>query len=212
LGFSAVTWPASKPAVSTGVIAERAAAAGLPVILREMAAPLTPRMSREFGAHVDIQPSRVPAVALSALIWRVIAHGARVVSFDPGNDVPLADLERRHPAWLEAVAAVARQLQANGALIGAARAGPPLRVEPLPLDLDVVLLDVGRTWMVVATSTSPRRLQAVVRFPAEMPYAMWLNLLDGTSLAMLELADGPAWTVDLAPGGVAIYIIDKRLR
>jgi hypothetical protein len=212
LGFSAVTRPASKPAASTAVVSELAAAAGLSVILRETTTPLTPRTPSEFGADVDIQPGRVPAITLSALIWRGIAHGARVVSFDPGNDVPLRDLARRHPGWLDAVAAVARQLQANGALIGATRAGPPLRVDPPTRDLDVVLLDAGRTWMVVATSTSPRRLHAVVRLPAEVPYAMWLNLLDGTSLAMLEQADGPAWTLDLAPGGVAIYIIDKRLR
>ena len=50
------------------------------------------------------------------------------------------------------------------------------------------------------------------QLPPAIPYAMWLSLLDGSTMAMLEQRDGPKWTFDLEPWAVRIYVIDKILK
>ena len=60
--------------------------------------------------------------------------------------------------------------------------------------------------------TSPDRLHAVAHFPTDIPYGPWLNLLSGSTMAMLSQPDGPKWSLDLEGWGVRVYVIDKTLK
>ncbi len=55
-------------------------------------------------------------------------------------------------------------------------------------------------------------MTATVRLPAGAPYAIWLNLLDATTLAMNGEAAGPRWNLRLEPGAARVYIIDKVMK
>ncbi len=168
LGFSAVTWSRPDDTRDTVALVHLAQDAGLEVVTRTRALPLTPQSAARAASSVDVRPDRMPQAALWPLVWRAIAHGARVVSFDPGSasGAALLDSARRPPPWLATVAAIDRELGANGTLLGQCRAGPPLAVRrPAPAGLDVVLLEAQRTWVVVATNVAADRAHAVVRLP-----------------------------------------------
>jgi hypothetical protein len=51
-----------------------------------------------------------------------------------------------------------------------------------------------------------------VHLPARVPYAIWLSLIEGSTLAMLNEAQGPRWNVDLKPWTPAVEVIDKTLK
>lgn len=212
LGFSAVTWAASSPTEATERLTRLAADAGLRVVIREAPAPIAPDAVLSYIEAADLQPDRLPAGALRPIVWRAIAHGARVVSFDPGRGERLRDLAVRNPPWLAVAGAVGRQLHVNGELLGQSRPGPAVRIEPAVRGLDVALLDAPKAWVVVATNSSDRRANTTARLPPQVPYAMWLDLLDGSTMAMLEQPDGPKWALDIEPGGVRMYVIDKTLK
>jgi hypothetical protein len=203
LGFSAVTWPmASGPGADE--LIRLADAAGLKVVLRERS--LSPEM-------VDIAASGVRPEALWPLTWRALAHGARIVSIDAGQAARSIDqLAARPPGWAPAISAVGRQLRANGGLFAQSRPGPPVVVDRPPAGIDVVLLDAGRSWVVAATSTAARSTRVVAHLPPGVPYAMWVNLIDGSTMAMLDEARGPRWAFDLDAFGVRMYVIDKTLK
>jgi hypothetical protein len=93
------------------------------------------------------------------------------------------------------------------------RPGPEVQIDPaLSRSVDASLLDAGRSWVLIATNTSATRVRGEAHLPAAIPYAMWLNLLDGSTMAMLEARTGPRWAFDLEPWGVRICVIDKILK
>jgi hypothetical protein len=213
LGFTAITWPASQSA-GAAEAARLASDAGLEFILRTPPVALTAAAARHPGSSVDLVTSAMAPASITPVVWRAIAHGARDVSFDPG-----ADLERvlaargTEPLWLPAIAEISRHLRINGRLL--ADAAPaveqPTIDTPVPAAVDVVLLSAGRTWVLVATNTGGR-VRVTAHLPAEVPYAIWLNLLNGDTLAMLSEPRGPRWSFDVEASGTRIYIIDKEMR
>ena len=76
----------------------------------------------------------------------------------------------------------------------------------------MILLEAPKSWVLVATNGSKDRVRPVVHLPSGIPYALWLNLLDASSMAMLEQPRGPQWTTDLELYAVRIYVIDKTLK
>lgn len=211
LGFSGVTWPASS---GSDAITRLASEVGLKVVMRDRAVPIALASTADVAAFVDVSPARLPDDALWPAVWRAVAHGARVISFDsgPAEFSALAGIGRPQPEWVGVAAAIGRQLSVNGGLFTQCRTGPTLTLERPAAGLDVVLLDAGRSWVVMATNVSGRRVRASVRLPASVPYAMWLSLLDGSTMAMLEQPDGPKWVFDLDGWGVRMYVIDKILK
>jgi hypothetical protein len=213
-GFTSVTWPFTSLA-GMATVSRLAHDAGLSVIMRTGSPALTAEVALRGEESVDVNGDATPAAALGPMIWRSIAHGTRTISFDPGISAggSLVDGQGRRPAWLPTATFIARQLQINGALFAVCKPGPAVSVDPpRPASFDVVLLDAGRSWVIVATNTSPDRLHAVAHFPTDILYGPWLNLLSGSTMAMLSQPDGPKWSLDLEGWGVRVYVIDKTLK
>ncbi len=212
-GFSAVTWPV----LSVGGAAElrrMAAASGLQVVIRTEPVPMTPDAALRPDTYVDISVPRTPVPLYEALVWRSVAHGARVVSFDAGvaEGTGLADESGRPSPWLAPGSAVARQLARNATMVDTLRRGPSVRIEPPSSALDVVLLDAVRSWVIIATNvsvagTAPSDTYAFL--PRRVPPAEWLNLFDGSTIAMLRQPESVRWHVLLGPGDVRVLAIDK---
>src|SRR4029077_17136731 len=83
MGFLSVTWPS----ISTGGAADlkrMADTVGVGVQVRSEPQPLTAASALRPRATVDVATSEVVAEEIPALVWRAVAHGARVVCFDPG--------------------------------------------------------------------------------------------------------------------------------
>jgi len=214
LDFSSVTWPASN-SNQLGVITRLADTLHLAVVTRKAPEPLRFASALNPGAFVDISIAATPPEAIVSLAWRAVAHGARVISFDPGNasGSGLANVDGEMPAWIPAAKSVARQVSRNAAFIASLQDGPAVTIDaPTPRDLDVVLREVEHSWLIVATNGSDSAADAVVHLPAAVPYALWISMLDGSNLSMLAAADGPHWHVQLPPHGAAVYIIDKNLK
>ena len=213
-GFTAITWPAAQ-AAGLAEAARLASDADLEFIIRPAPVPLTPAVARYPDTSVDIAAARVAAAGLAPLVWRAIAHGARDISFDPGAaDTRLYAPGAIPPGWLVVVGDIARQIRINGKVFADATlaADQPKIDAPVARDVDVVLLGAGRTWVLVATNTSGTRARVTARLPAGVPYAIWLNLLNGDTLAMLSEPAGPRWSFDLEGWGTRIYVIDKVLK
>jgi len=214
LGFTGVTWPAGDTA---GIEALRriAAVVGVTVVPGAEDPPLTAASAAAPAAAVRIAVSDARAAMIPALAWRAVAHGARTVTFDAGAPagagLTLADGRTR--PWVKPAVAFARQLWANPRLIDALRAGPRVAIDmPAPAGLDVVLLDGGRSWLLVATNTSSARAAAVARLPGHVPYALWVSLVDGGTLAMRSTPAGPEWGIAIGPGEAQVFVIDRVQR
>ena len=213
-GFSGVTWPIES-APGVGALTRLAEAAGLAVVVRPGSAKLTAASALKGSDLVDVDVTMTPTATVTPIVWRAIAHGARAIAFDPGRaaGTGLVDRKGRPLLWAAAGADIARQLRINGGLIAQCRPGPAVTIDqPVPEALDVVLLDAGKSWVLMATNTSRSRARAVVHLPARVPYALWLNLLNGSALAMLHLPAGPTWNLDIEAWGVRVEVIDKVLR
>jgi hypothetical protein len=162
------------------------------------------RLSAEGMADVQVPPA--PAAAVRPLAWRAFAHGARAIALN-GQASP--DSSR----WVEQGAGIAREFQIHGTLLAQCRSRPPVRFEGrAPAAFEVTLLEADRTFVLVATNTSGARVRGAAVLPPAVPYAMWLNLLDGSSMAMLEQPAGPKWAFEMAPWSVKVYVIDKTLK
>lgn len=201
LGFSAVKWPFESSAKSTELI-RLADALGLKVLLSD---PPVVELA-------TINADRVRPEAVWPLAWRAIARGTRFVSIDPGRNVSVDRLAAQPPKWAAAVAGIERQLRANGLLFAQTHPGPSVVVDRPAPAIDVMLLDAGRSWVVAATNVSERAARVGAHLPAAVPYAMWVNLLDGSTMAMLDEAAGPRWAFDIDAWGVKLYVIDKILK
>jgi hypothetical protein len=212
-GFSAVTWPLLQ-VDRVSDLRRMAASADLHVVIRTEAVALTPVSALSADSHVDILIPQTPVPLYSALLWRAVAHGARVVSFDPGvaQGTGLGDPAGQTPAWVGSAAAVARQMTRNATMIDTLTMGPAVSVDPPSGVLDVVLLDAVRSWVLIATNTSLAGTPPVDTYaflPRGVPPAEWLNLFDGSTIAMLRQPGALRWHVILGPGDARVYIIDK---
>jgi hypothetical protein len=213
-GFAAVTWPLSN-VEGAADLRRLADEAGLAVVIRAEARPLTAQTALAPSAAVDISAGRARPGAMSSLAWRAIAHGARVISFDAGlrSGTGVSDSSGAPAPWVAEAAHVAQDLRVNGGFIVEWRRAEPVVVDtPRPASFDVVLLEADKSWVVVATNPSATSVHAVAHLPARVPYAIWLNLIDGTTTAMLNEAQGPRWSLDLEPWTASVNIIDKTLK
>ena len=212
-GFSAVTWPTlyASRALDLRRMADRA---GLQVVTRIEAVPVTAESALVGEPYADILIPSTAARLYPSLLWRAVAHGTRIVSFDPGvrEGTGLQDSAGKPSAWVPAVSALAHQLSVNAVMVDTFTKGPEVKVDPAVAGLDVVLIDAGRSWVAIATNTAdanapPADTHAFL--PKGVPPAEWLNLFDGTTIAMLRQATGPRWHVVLGPGDVRVYAIGK---
>jgi hypothetical protein len=152
---------------------------------------------------------------VAALIWRAFVRGARLVTVDPGQTTGTGMTAGGGPPlpWVRPAAAIARQVSANPRLIAALRPGPAVEWEgPAPAGVEVALLDAGRAWLLVATSTAPGPTSGVARLPAGVPSALWVSLVDGSAMSMLRQSSGARWTFSIAAGDALVYVIDKTLK
>jgi hypothetical protein len=214
LDFSSVTWPSAN-VEHLDELQRLAKASGLIVVARDRPVPVTPSSALAPGEYVDVGVAALPPASITPLVWRAVAHGGRIISFDPGTAAGsgLANVNGEAPAWIPPAKSLSRQISFNAALVAALRPGPAVTIDaPKPPDLDVVLLEVERSWLVVATSTSGAPIKAKVHLPANVPYALWVSMIDGSNMSMLDDAAGPVWTLDLPAFGVGVYVIDKKLK
>jgi hypothetical protein len=212
-GFSAVTWPTLF--VSRALDLRRMAnRAGLEVVIRTEAVPVTPESALVGQSYVDIAVERTATRLFPSLLWRSVAHGTRVVSFDAGEKEGsgLLDSSGKPPAWVAAAGAVARQLAVNAVMVDTFMPGPAAKIDPAVTGLDVVLIDAARSWVLIATNTAEPGTPPAdthVFLPRGVPPAEWLNLFDGSTIAMLRQTTGPRWHIVLGPGDVRVYVIGK---
>jgi hypothetical protein len=211
MGFLSVTWPS----VSTGGAADlrrMADTVGVGVQVRSEPQPLTAALALRPHPTVDVATHDVAAEEIPALVWRAVAHGARVVCFDPGpaDGTGLQNAAGRAAPWLQTAKTIARQLSFNAKLFNDLRFGASVSVlGPAAPALDVVLMQDERSWVLFATNATKGHVKAIVRLPSMVPAAMWVNLLDGGQMSMLSQPIGPRWDLDLEPGGARIYVISK---
>lgn len=210
-GFTAVTWPTQ---LVDGALELRrmAAAAGLAVVIKSEPEPATFDALRPVDGRIDVMVDDTSPEQWTALVWRAVAAGARVVSFDPGG---LDGVWGRAgmPAWVPIAGGVARQVAQHGALLATLSPGPAVSIDPAVPALDVRLLENARSWVIVATNrdtTLGAIADTYATFPQGVPAAEWLNLFDGSIVAMLYRPTGPRWHVRLGPGEARVFVIDKN--
>ncbi len=212
-GFSAVTWPMVQ--VDGAMELRRMAeSAELQVVIRSEPFPLTIESALRPDTYVDILVPQTPVPQYPTLMWRAVAHGARVISFDIGaaDGNALLDQAGRPASWVAPVSAVARDLVRHATMVDVLTAGPAVRVEPQAPGLDVTLLDARRSWVLIATNLSPTGTPPADTYaylPRPVLPAEWLNLLDGSTIAMLRRPTDVRWHVVLGPGDVRVYVIGK---
>lgn len=213
-GFTAVTWPLQS--VSGAEELQRMAArAGLRVVVRVEPVPATFTGPTRGDDKVDVLVERTAPAEWTALLWRSVAHGARVVSFDAGTaeGTGFRDSSGTVREWVPVAAALARQLNAHATLVSSLSKGPAVTIEPSDADLDLTLLQNARSWVIIATNastTTGRIIDTTATFPPEVPAAEWLNLFDGNMMSMLYRSTGSRWRVRLGPGEARVFVIDKR--
>src|SRR5688572_14028179 len=83
IGFTSVTWPQAYTA-GAAELRRLTEIVGLAVVIRVEPALLTASAAMRPAESVDVPVSARTAGTIAAMTWRAIAHGARVVSFDPG--------------------------------------------------------------------------------------------------------------------------------
>jgi len=212
-GFNAITWPLQH-VNGAEELQRMASRLELTVVVRSESVPLTFADVAKGDAKVDLWISRTPRSEWTSLIWRAVAHGTRVVSFDAGlpTGTGLRD-ETGLKDWVLVASALGRQLTTNGSLVASLRRGPAVAVEPADALLDLSLLENARSWVIIATnasSTAGRSIDTFATFPAAVPAAEWLSLFDGNMMSMLYRPTGSRWHVRLGPGEAKVFVIDKR--
>lgn len=215
LGFNGVTWPRSS-AAGVAELTRLAGIVGLKVVIADgPPAPIDGRSALKPPARVDIAIGSATPGMITALAWRAVAHGARVIAFDSGirTGAGLEQSDGSLKPWARAAISVSRQLNANANLVNAMKPGPGLIFTPAPpASLNVVLLDGDRSWVIVATNTGASRVSSRVRLPAGAPYALWVSWLEGSPLAMISEPAGPRWMLRMEPRSAQVYIIDKVMK
>lgn len=212
-GFTAVTWPLQH-VTGAEELQRMASTLQMTVVVRPESVPLTFATATNGSSRVDLWVNRTARADWTALIWRAVAHGARVVSFDAGlpTGTGLRD-EAGLKEWVPVAAALGRQLTTNGSLVASLKRGPSITVEPADAMLDLSLLENTRSWVIVATNASSeagRSIDTYATFPPAVPAAEWLGLFDGNMMSMLFRPTGSRWHVRLGPGEAKVFVIDKR--
>lgn len=212
-GFNAITWPLQH-VNGAEELHRMALRLELKVVVRSESVPLTFADVTKGDSKVDLWVARAPRSDWTSLIWRAVAYGARVVSFDAGlpTGTGLRD-ENGLKDWVPVAAALGRQLTTNASLINSLRRGPGVVVDPADALLDLSLLENARSWVIIATnasSTAGRSIDTFGTFPAAVPAAEWLSLFDGNMMSMLYRPAGSRWHVRLGPGEAKVFVIDKR--
>jgi hypothetical protein len=204
LGFTAVVWPFDSAAARAD-ISRMADVAGISVFTP--AVPAGPAASAL--AHIPV--AGLTATRVAALAWRRVQEGARVLAFDGGAPVGsgIEDGTGQLQTWVAPARAVARQLSVNATLFEELQAGPPVMVDTDADDLKVVLFHTPRSWVLFATSLDSQTRRVEVSLPPGVPAALWTNLLDGSSMSMLNRPIGPFWRTEILHDGVEIYVIDR---
>jgi hypothetical protein len=212
-GFDAVTWPLQH-VNGAEEIQRMASRLGLTVVVRSESVPLTFAGADKGESKVDVWVTRTPRSEWTSLVWRAVAHGARVVSFDAGLPTGTGMWDETGPLdWVPLAAALGRQLTANRSLLNSLKRGPAVVIDPPDAFLDLSLMENTRSWVIIATnasSTTGRAIDTYAVFPAEVPAAEWLSLFDGNMMSMLYRATGSRWHVRLGPGEAKVFVIDKR--
>jgi hypothetical protein len=197
-GFTGVTWaPGNKAAFEA---------------VSTMAAPLNLTVLTSPGTTIKVDRQKPD---LQAALWRAIAGGARLITIDPGqkSGTGLASARGDRLPWTYTVATFASQIDSSARLFAVTRPGPAVAIaSPAPKGLEVTLLDGGRAWVLIATSTAPSRISFVATLPADVPPALWVSLIDGGTMSMLRQAAGPRWTGTIEPGAAMVFVIDKAPR
>ena len=170
--------------------------------------------------HVDLPVSGALASSIPARAWRAIAGGAPACCpFDHGEPFGTGTTGRggqgrrhRRGSLLQSRNG-ALQLSANARLVDQLRPGPPITIEPSVSGVEVVLLDGGASWDLVATNTG-----AGTQKTEGAPSATARRTRSGSAgsmartLAMLNTPQGPRWTFEIAAGKALVYIIGKVQR
>jgi hypothetical protein len=212
-GFNAVTWPLQH-VNGAEEIQRMASRLGLTVVVRSESVPLTLALATQGESKVDVWITRTPRSEWTSLVWRAVAHGARVVSFDAGLPTGTGMWDESGPLdWVPLASALGRQLTTNGSLLNSLKRGPAVLIDPPDAFLDLSLLENTRSWVIIATnasSTTGRTVDTYAVFPATVPAAEWLGLFDGNMMSMLYRAAGSRWHVRLGPGEAKVFVIDKR--
>ena len=197
-GFNGVRWtPGDRGAFDT---------------LMRLAGPLDLTVVTAPGTTVKVDR---PRPDLQALLWRAIAGGARVITIDAGQSAGtgLVTARGERLPWTYTASSFAGHISASGRLFAGTRPGPPVTMAPpVPKDVEVTLLDGGRGWVLIATSTARARVGFVAHLPGGVPPALWLSLIDGGTMSMLRQDAGPRWTATIEPGAALVYVIDKAPR
>ncbi len=212
-GFNAVTWPLQH-VNGAQEIQRMASRLNLTVVVRSESVPLTFATATQGESKVDVWINRTPRTEWTSLMWRAVAHGARVVSFDAGLPTGTGMRDESGPLdWVPLASALGRQLTANDSLLNSLKRGPAVTIDPPDAFLDLSLLENTRSWVIIATnasSTNGRSIDTYAVFPSAVPAAEWLSLFDGNMMSMLYRAAGSRWHVRLGPGETKVFVIDKR--
>ena len=209
-GFDTVFWPAGQ-GEPPAALPSMAASLDLRLEVRPAPRHLTIAAARAPAPHVDIDVAGDLRL-VAPLVWRAVARGARSIAFDPGtrHGAGLSAADGAQARWVPAAVAIARQLTANATLVDLMRLAPALPIaDPASDGLDVVLLDGGRAWVIVATNVAAAPVTATVTFPKGVPSGLWASWLDESAMSMLYVPSGPRWTLELEPFGTRVYFIDK---
>ena len=197
-GFTGVTWT---PGDKTGF--EKLATLANPLNLTPVA---------RSGVTIKVDRGRPD---LQALLWRAVAGGGKVITIDPGqtSGTGLTSAKGARLPWTYTASSFASQLSSSARLFAVTHPGPAVTFEkPAPKGVEIALLDGGRAWVLIATSTALARASVVAHLPAEVPPALWVSLIDGGTMSMLRQESGPKWSVTIEPGAALVFVIDKAPR
>jgi hypothetical protein len=211
LGFTAVSWPTANTA-ALPALRQFARTVGLQIVTEPDGPAVTSAAVVRLADRVRIRVERARPVDVPALAWRAVAAGSRLISFDAGQTEGhgLADATGQERPWVRPAIEFARQVSVNAPLFEGMTPGPAVTVSKggSP-DTTVALFAATRIWVLIAANTGRDARELEVRFPAEVPYALWTSLVDGDTMSMLADPAGPRWTVQLGGGAAAVYFADR---
>jgi hypothetical protein len=192
-GFSSITWPSDFYNQLSSV--------------RRMAAVVGLRVDASDDVNGPVA-SRQPEAMLPAIAWRALAAGDQVIRLDSGSGATLADVLGSE--WARIAVGLSRQITANAAVLGALRPEPGLTFNRGRTSwVEVRLFSTSRSWIIVATNTGEQSADIAVRLPPVIPYAIWVSLIDGSTMGMLDDRAGPRWESNIGAGAALAYVIDR---